>query len=77
VRRAWRLEAMERLRADGSVEIALDEASVLAAADQLVEAGVTSLAIGFLHSYANPQHERQAAALIARAAPVAAPLTLQ
>ncbi|MDB5414165.1 MAG: N-methylhydantoinase [Rubritepida sp.] len=66
VRRAWRLEAKERLRADGSVEIELDEASVLAAADKLVEAGVTSLAIGFLHSYANPEHERQAAALIAR-----------
>ena len=69
VRRAWRLEAQERLAPDGSVETALDEASVLDAADRLVAAGVTSLAIGFLHSYANPAHERRAAALIARRHP--------
>ncbi|MDB5415520.1 MAG: N-methylhydantoinase, partial [Rubritepida sp.] len=65
VRRAWRLEARERLAPDGSVEAPLDEVSVIEAADKLVAAGVTSLAIGFLHSYANPAHERQAAALIA------------
>lgn len=69
VRRAWRLEAQERLAPDGSVETALDEASVLDAADRLVGDGVTSLAIGFLHSYANPAHERRAAALIARRHP--------
>lgn len=69
VRRAWRLEAQERLAPDGSVETALDEASVLNAADRLVGDGVTSLAIGFLHSYANPAHERRAAALIARRHP--------
>jgi N-methylhydantoinase A len=64
VRRALRLEARERLAPDGRVETPLDPASVLAAADQLVAAGVTSLAIGFLHAYANPVHEQQAAALI-------------
>ena len=64
VRRALRLEARERLAPDGRVETPLDAASVLAAADQLVTAGVTSLAIGFLHAYANPVHEQQAAALI-------------
>ena len=50
---------------DGSVETPLDEAAVLDAADRLVAAGVASLAIGFLHSYANPAHERRAAELIA------------
>ncbi|MBY0337592.1 MAG: hydantoinase/oxoprolinase family protein [Acetobacteraceae bacterium] len=65
VRRAWRLEAAERLAPDGRVEIPLDEAAVLDAADRLVAEGVTSLAIGFLHAYANPAHERRAAALIA------------
>jgi N-methylhydantoinase A len=64
VRRALRLEARERLAPDGRVETPLDAASVLAAADQFVAAGVTSLAIGFLHAYANPVHEQQAAALI-------------
>ncbi len=56
VRRALRLEARERLAPDGTVETPLNGASVLAAADQLVAAGVTSLAIGFLHAYANPEH---------------------
>ena len=65
VRRAWRLEVRERLAAEGGVEIPLDEAAVLEAADRLVAAGITSLAIGFLHSYANPAHERRAAELIA------------
>jgi N-methylhydantoinase A len=65
VRRAWRLEVPERLGPDGSVEMALDENAVLKAADRLVAAGVTSLAIGFLHSYANPAHERRAAELVA------------
>ena len=40
VRRAWRLEVRERLAPDGSVEIPLDEAAVLEAADRLVAAGV-------------------------------------
>jgi N-methylhydantoinase A len=65
VRRAWRLEARERLAPDGIVEIPLDETAVVDAADRLVAAGVASLAIGFLHSYANPAHERRAAELIA------------
>ena len=69
VRRALRLEALERLAPDGTVEIPLDEASVLAAADALVAKGVESLAICFLHAYANPAHERAAARLIAERHP--------
>ncbi|RVT95746.1 hydantoinase/oxoprolinase family protein [Rhodovarius crocodyli] len=69
VRRALRQEALERLAPDGTVEIALDAASVLAAADTLVAKGVESLAICFLHAYANPAHEREAARLIAERHP--------
>lgn len=65
VRRAWRLEAAGRLGPDGREEAPLDEAAVLDAADRLVAGGVASLAIGFLHAYANPAHERRAAELIA------------
>ncbi|MBR0653684.1 hydantoinase/oxoprolinase family protein [Plastoroseomonas arctica] len=65
VPRPWRREVPERLNADGSVEIPLDIEAVLAEAAALVEAGVTSLAICFLHAYANPAHERAAAAAIA------------
>ncbi|WP_431283811.1 hydantoinase/oxoprolinase family protein [Humitalea sp. 24SJ18S-53] len=69
VRRALRQEAMERLAPDGTVEIPLDPASVLAAAAALVAQGVESVAICFLHAYANPAHEREAARLIAAAHP--------
>ncbi len=65
VPRPWRREARERLAPDGSVEIALDVEAALAEVAELVEQGVESLAICFLHSYANPAHERAIAAAIA------------
>src|SRR5207244_3860822 len=58
VPRPWRREATERLAPDGSVEIALDVNAALAEVAALVKDGVESLAICFLHSYANPAHER-------------------
>src|SRR4029079_3356671 len=64
VPRRWRLEVPERMAVDGSVRIPLDEGAVLPAAAQLAAEGVTSLAIVFLHSYANPRHERRAVDLI-------------
>jgi N-methylhydantoinase A len=69
VRRAMRLEARERLAPDGSVDIPLDEASMRQAADRLVELGATSIAICFLHAYANPVHEQAAARIVAAAHP--------
>ena len=60
VPRHLRLEVPERLNADGSVHRALDETVLLDAASRLVDGGATSLAITFLHSYANPVHERRA-----------------
>ncbi len=65
VPRPWRREARERLAPDGSVEIALDVEAALAEVAELVEQGVESLAICFLHSYANPAHERGIAAAVA------------
>ncbi|MFY0613686.1 MAG: hydantoinase/oxoprolinase family protein, partial [Hyphomicrobiaceae bacterium] len=64
VPRHLRKEVGERLNPDGSVHTALDEATVLAATEQLVANGVQSLAITFLHSYANPAHERRALEVI-------------
>jgi N-methylhydantoinase A len=66
VPRHLRLEVAERVRADGSVMTKLDVKQVEARAKQLVGAGVTSIAVVFLHAYANPRHEAQAARLIAR-----------
>ena len=64
VPRPWRREATERLAPDGSVETPLDIAGVLRETEGLLQAGVQSLAIVFLHAYANPVHERAAAAAI-------------
>ena len=50
----------ERLGPDGSVIQELDEGQVREAVENLVERGIESLAIGFLNSYVNPEHERRA-----------------
>ncbi len=69
VPRPWRREAMERLAPDGGVEIRLDIDAALREVESLVGQGVRSLAIVFLHAYANPAHEQQAAAAIAQRFP--------
>ncbi len=69
VPRVWRRPARERLAQDGSVEVPLDVGAALREVEGLVAQGVTSLAICFLHSYANPAHERLAAEAIARRFP--------
>ena len=66
VPRNLRLEVPERVLADGSVRRRLDAHAVEARARDLVKAGVTSIAVVFLHAYANPRHEREAARLIAK-----------
>jgi N-methylhydantoinase A len=65
VPRPWRREARERLAPDGSVEIALDVNAALAEVADLVKDGVESLAICFLHAYANAAHERALGAAVA------------
>ncbi len=69
VPRHLRLEVPERLNPDGSVHLPLDEAALIEAAHQLVDQGVTTIAITFLHSYVNPAHERRALELLARHVP--------
>ena len=59
VPRRLRLEITERLNADGSVHVPLDEADVAAAIDIIQEEGVEAVAVCLLHSYVNPAHERQ------------------
>ncbi|MER8545718.1 hydantoinase/oxoprolinase family protein [Mesorhizobium sp. M0684] len=63
--RNLRLEVSERVEASGAVRIPLDEAEMRAAISQLIAAGCESLVIHFLHSYANPAHERRAAEIAA------------
>ncbi|MBW6398488.1 hydantoinase/oxoprolinase family protein [Roseomonas sp. HJA6] len=69
VPRPWRRPAFERLGPDGSIEKPLDVEAALREVESLVAEGVTSLAICFLHAYANPVHERLAADAIAKRFP--------
>ncbi len=61
------VEARERLTADGSVQLALDEADLAAQFTAAISEGYEACAIAFLHADLNPTHERLAASL-ARAA---------
>ena len=69
VPRDRRLEVAERVKADGTVKRALDRRQVEARARLLVDGGVTSIAVVFLHAYANPAHEAEAVRAIARRHP--------
>ena len=53
-----RYTVAERIGARGDVLIALDRAEVEGLCDTLRAAGYQSIAVGLLHSYANPAHER-------------------
>jgi N-methylhydantoinase A len=64
VPRRWRAEVRERIAWDGTELEPLDLEDLTRTVDELVRAGMESVAICFLHSYANPQHERMASALI-------------
>jgi N-methylhydantoinase A len=58
-----------RLAADGSELLSLDEEAVRRAAGVLAGEGVKAIAICFLHSFTNPDHERRAGALVRAAHP--------
>ncbi len=62
--RNLRLEVPERMDATGQVVVALDESAVHKAAAELLAEGCESVVVHFLHAYANPAHELQAAAIL-------------
>ncbi len=65
------MEVAERIRLDGTVERPVDEAGCRAAAQRLKRLGVQSIAVVFLHGYANPAHEQRAAEIVAEEFPEA------
>ena len=69
VPRRLRFTVGERMDVAGGVRLALDEATVAALVPRLRDEGVESLAIAFIHGYANPAHERRTAAILAAALP--------
>ena len=58
------LEVDERMTGAGDVHLALDEGQVAAACKRLTEMGVEAVAVCFLHSYANSDHENRAAEIV-------------
>jgi len=64
VPRRWRLEVDERVRADGTVLRPLNTEQVRAAAQVFARAKVQAVAVSLLHAYRNPEHEREAAAIL-------------
>ncbi len=58
------IEIPERVLADGTVRTPLDEDAVRRAAAKLIAADVKSVCIAFLHSYAEPAHERRTAEIL-------------
>ena len=62
--RSLTVEIPERLNARGEVVTALNPDDVRRAAVQLVDAGVEAVALCFLHSYVNPDHEVAAGAAL-------------
>jgi N-methylhydantoinase A len=69
--RRLRFTVPERISAKGEVLLALDDAALARVGDALVEAKAESVAICFLHSYANPMHEQRAREALARRLPKA------
>lgn len=69
VPRHLRVEVNERMRANGDVAMPLDRAELEEKVRALAAQGVGSIAVSFLHSYANPGHEKLAAEIIAACAP--------
>ena len=61
VPRPLRLGIKERILADGSVLNAPDDADIDAAAETIRREQVEAVAIGFLHSFKDPRHERYVA----------------
>ena len=69
VPRDLRVGVAERIDAQGLVRTPLAEDELARVADGLVASGVESVAVVFLHSYANPAHERRAAEVLQRRHP--------
>ncbi|HEX3722623.1 MAG TPA: hydantoinase/oxoprolinase family protein [Nitrolancea sp.] len=69
VPRYLRLEVLERVNYKGQVLTPLDEDALRASVRSLLIEDVEAIAICFIHSYANPDHERRAAEIVREEAP--------
>jgi len=67
--RARRVEVRERIAADGTVLVPLDEASLESAIATLKQQDVEAVAVSLLFSFVNPTHELQIAERLKKAMP--------
>lgn len=67
--RSLRMEVRERIYHDGTILLPLDEEELRTKFKGLLDQGIESLAICFLHSYRNPEHERRAREVVREIAP--------
>ena len=67
--RHLRLEADERIAADGQTLLPFDESSLTPVIETLQAEAVEAVAVTFLHSYVNPEHELRAGEILAKALP--------
>ena len=69
VRREWRLPITERVDYTGAVVTALHEEEVRAVAGKITGGRIRAIAICFLNSYLNGEHERRAAEILRQCCP--------
>jgi N-methylhydantoinase A len=69
LRRRDTFEVTERTLYDGSIKTALDVADAERVAREIAAGGYEAVAVGFLHSYANPANELAMSEVLARVAP--------
>ncbi len=69
VSRPHRYTVKERVAAEGVVLLPLNAEDVSDLVTRIVEGGYEAVAIGFMHAYANPAHERAVAAALKEAKP--------
>jgi N-methylhydantoinase A len=69
VPRRLRLPVRERIDAQGAVLVPLDEESVARAVNILAAQGIEAVAVGLLHSFTNPDHERRIGEAVAKRLP--------
>ena len=69
VPRALRLGVVERMSADGRIVTPLDRTSLDKVIDILIQAGVNSVAVCYLHSYRDDRHEQKTLEVLRSAMP--------
>src|SRR5437870_8477710 len=69
VPRRYRFEVRERIMYDGTLLEPLDESQAILVARKIRRLGIGTVAVCFLHSYANPKHEKEVGEIFRREHP--------